>query len=66
MYAMTRNFLLYQYGADQTQLIDPKYVKKYIRYLDKEFHFIAGIIFNVSCKLIEMLLLPGNINVKLH
>ena len=45
VYAMTRNFLLYQYGADQTQLIDPRYIKKYINYLDKEFHFIAGIIY---------------------
>ena len=42
VYAMTRSFLLFQYGADETQLIDRKYVKSYIDYLDKEFHFIAG------------------------
>ncbi len=42
IYAMTRNFLLYQYGVDEEQIHDPKYVKSYIKYLDREFHFIAG------------------------
>lgn len=43
VYAMTRNFLLYQYGVNESQLLDPKYVRSYIKQLDKEFHFIAGI-----------------------
>ena len=42
VYAMTRNFLLFQYGADEKQLLNRKYVKSYIDYLDREFHFIAG------------------------
>ena len=43
VYAMTRNFLLFQFGADEKQLLNRKYVKSYIDYLDREFHFIAGI-----------------------
>ena len=30
VYTMTRNFLLFQYGANETQLLNRKYVKSYI------------------------------------
>ncbi len=42
VYAMTRNFLLYQYGANESLWGDPKYVKQYVQQLEKQFHFIAG------------------------
>ncbi len=46
VFSTTRNFLLFQYGADEHRMTDAKYVKGYIKYLEREFHFIAGMIVN--------------------